>query len=369
MIADFTSIHATTRANAIKKAGGEVITVGKGGEIEPISPLSWIKALRAVQTDAFYVHFAASWGGWALTYLNRSEPIIVTVMGADIYLEEQLIHSRLARWATKQLLLVAEVVTSKTEDIQARLLKLGVGRNKILNLPWGINPEIFHPNKRSEFRERLGISDNATLVLSPRILRRFYNHHLVLEAASELEAPDDFFFVFCTLDADPVYRRELEQKAIELGLDNRVIFVKPLSQEKLADAYRDSDFVVSLAPSDGFPQTVLEASSCGCICVIGDLPRLRAYIDDTEALFVPFTGNAIMQAMTKVQAEPKFAKVLKLRAQEISKLFGSINENAKQLLQHIPVRRYRSASLSQRLGCFAILVAVQLKCSLNNAFK
>ncbi len=369
MIADFTSVHATTRASALRKAGGHVVTVGKGGEIEPMSPLSWIDALRTIQTDVFYVHFAASWGGWALTYLNRSEPIIVTVMGADVYPEEQFIRSRLARWATQQLLLVAEVVTSKTEDIQLKLLELGVQPNRVLNLPWGIDTEIFHPNRGSEFRDKFGIPKNATLVLSPRILKRFYNHHLILEAASEPDVLNDFFFVFCCLDADPSYRRELEQEAIELKISNRVIFVEPLSQQELADAYRDSDFVVSLAPSDGFPQTVLEASSCGCICVIGDLPRLRAYVDDTQALFVPFTGKAIMRAMIKAQAEPKLTRALKSQAQEISKQFGSIDENAKQLLKCVRARRDTSASLAQQLGCLAILIAVQLKCGFKNALK
>lgn len=58
-----------------------------------------------------------------------------------------------------------------------------------------------------------------------------------------------------------------------------VRFTGKLSQEKLAEVYRQSDIFVLPSFYEGLPLTVMEAMACGCKVVVTDLPGIRPFME------------------------------------------------------------------------------------------
>src|SRR5262249_21581926 len=126
-------------------------------------------------------------------------------------------------------------------------------------------------------------AEGRRVVLSPRMLQPFYNHHLLIEALpAVIAAGHDPIVVFTTKGAVPSYRQSMEGKARGLGVKDGLRFVPPRSPDVMASLYGAADVVVSLAPSDGMPQTPIEAGAVQRPTIMTDLARYRELFTDGE---------------------------------------------------------------------------------------
>ena len=106
----------------------------------------------------------------------------------------------------------------------------------------------------------------------------------------------------------PDYREELERRAVELGVSDRVAFVgalKPGSPELLAE-YRNADVFVLASRHEPFGIVVLEAWAAGLPVAasdVGGLGRLCAAHPGAAAVFAPGDSAALDAAVEKVLAE------------------------------------------------------------------
>lgn len=106
----------------------------------------------------------------------------------------------------------------------------------------------------------------------------------------------------------PDYREELERRAAELGVVDRVAFVgalKPGSPELLAE-YRNADIFVLPSRHEPFGIVVLEAWAAGLPVVasdVGGLGRLCAAHPGAAAVFAPGDAAALDAAVDKAFAE------------------------------------------------------------------
>ena len=106
----------------------------------------------------------------------------------------------------------------------------------------------------------------------------------------------------------PDYREELERRAAELGVVDRVAFVgalKPGSPELLAE-YRNADIFVLPSRHEPFGIVVLEAWAAGLPVVtsdVGGLGRLCAAHPRAAAVFAPGDAAALDAAVDKAFAE------------------------------------------------------------------
>ena len=106
----------------------------------------------------------------------------------------------------------------------------------------------------------------------------------------------------------PDYREELERRAAELGVVDRVAFVgalKPGSPELLAE-YRNADIFALPSRHEPFGIVVLEAWAAGLPVVasdVGGLGRLCAAHPRAAAVFVPGDAAALDAAVDKAFAE------------------------------------------------------------------
>jgi glycosyltransferase involved in cell wall biosynthesis len=71
--------------------------------------------------------------------------------------------------------------------------------------------------------------------------------------------------------------------------------VGSIDHAEMADYYALADITISIPSSDGFPQTIYEASACGSFLIVGDLPQYREAVGDgLKARLVPVSDEATL---------------------------------------------------------------------------
>ena len=79
---------------------------------------------------------------------------------------------------------------------------------------------------------------------------------------------------------DKAYYNLLQNKIREYNLDNKVVFLGKVSDEKLQDLYRSSHLFIFLSIWEGYGMVVAEASSFGVPVIASRLPSLEPLLDD-----------------------------------------------------------------------------------------
>ena len=127
-------------------------------------------------------------------------------------------------------------------------------------------------------RDRLGLEGCGALILSPRTLNPTYNIHVIVEAFESLRKSQSNATLAILGKSDAVYEKKV--RGVVSGLQSRdgIRFIGEVNQGELPDYYRASDIVVSMAGSEGFPNTLLEALASTtphfCRCPPSTLSRI-----------------------------------------------------------------------------------------------
>ena len=131
----------------------------------------------------------------------------------------------------------------------------------------GINTEKFRFNgeDRIRIRKQYGITDNEIVVGHVGNLNAQKNQTFLLDAMSNLKNIEKYKLM---LVGEGAKRVELEKKTLNLGLNNRVIFVGATQE---VPAYLSAMDVITM-PSlyEGLPLSLIEEQANGLTCVVSD---------------------------------------------------------------------------------------------------
>lgn len=264
-----------------------------------LSLLQHVYLLRRIKADIFHIHFARQPGSWAMPIANV-HPYIVSTMGGDVLFEERQI-SKYQQYLTQQVLAEADVITVKSNYIRDHLANIFPNK-KMMRVVWGISPERFFPVDTRHLRHELGLGESDIVLLSPKILRPFYNIHLIIEALPILLRQYPKLKLLITeYNADRNYRDQLEKQIKELGVESAVQFIGYIPNDKIAAFYSLSHIVIALPSSDGFPQTVLEAMACETPNLLGNLPNYHEFLThEYNAFFVNLQPKSIADGVSRL---------------------------------------------------------------------
>lgn len=388
IVGDAGGVHVRTRALAMARLGHEVNLVtprssGRGdlNESVPVADRfadipflrlfnqaaqmsDHARRLHAAPGDIVHVHYASSLGAWLFAASQDRRPLVVSVMGGDILFDEQGNPSRSARWLIRQVLRRADFVTAKSDYLAERLLELGVARERIEKVLWGVETDIFRPNDARRPKKKLGLPEAAPVIFSPRILRRFYRTDVIVRALPAVLADyPEAKLVITEYEADPLFKRELEALAQELGVAESIVFAGIVPHERMADYYNAADVAVGIPPSDGFPQTVLEAMACGTPNVVARLRRYEEILSDREsALFVDPTAEGVAAGIVEILGDRNLADRLRQGGLQIVREKAELNREAARVSQIY--RRLHGSGPRQPLPLFVRLAAKAILCGL-----
>jgi glycosyltransferase involved in cell wall biosynthesis len=263
--------------------------------------MSFPRLVKQCHPDVVHVHYAYSGWAWMATVVAR-HPLVVSVMGGDVLFDEQGSPTPRGRWLTLQLLREADLITSKSDFLIGVLDRLGGFGDKAIRVVWGVDLNRFRRTDSHELRARLGLTPDDIVILSPKILRPFYNVHLLVEAMPRIAAaiPRAVLLVTEYL-ADAEYKYELHRRVQALGLERCVRFVGHVAHADMPQYYSAAAVAVAVPSSDGLPQTLLEAMACEVPNVLSRLPRYEEVVTHEEsAYFVDLSSPAIADGTVRV---------------------------------------------------------------------
>lgn len=175
-------------------------------------------------------------------------------------------------------------------------------------LGWGLRPERLTvvPNPapvlpplpgRDEARAALGV-DGFTLATAGRLTRQ----KALGDALAALARVDGVRLVVA---GDGPERTELERKARELGLSERVRFLGPLPREDVLKVFRSADAALLTSAWENLPHTVLEALAVGTPVVATAVGGVPEVVRDGEngLLVAPGDLDGLAEAIRRVSAD------------------------------------------------------------------
>ncbi len=251
------------------------------------------RLLRQRQIDAVVTVGAGDRMFWGrLAAWRAGVPVVLTALHSTGWPDRIQWLNRRLNWCTSGFVAVAHA--------HARYLiqQEKLPAEKVFVVPNGVDTQRFVPGRAAEgLRDQLQLAPDAPVVGIVAALRPEKNHEGFLELARLVarQVPAARFLVV----GDGPRRRELEQLARQLELDDRVQFLG--SRSDVDQLLRLMDVVVLTSHVEAAPVTILEAMACGRPFVapaVGSIPELIA--DGRTGYVVP-PGQIDQQAERVVQ--------------------------------------------------------------------
>lgn len=278
----------------------------------------------------------AAWAypdGWAAVRLAHRYGIraVVKLHGSDVLLQSKILA---CRSRITECLKHADGVIAVSRDLAARAIELGASSDRVKTVYDGVDRDIFHPGRRREARQLLGLAEEERIVLFVGNLVPVKGIDVLLEACKRLD--DQRARFRCYLIGDGPLWAELQSRATRLGLDGLMRFIGPVKHTELANWYRAANVFVLPSRSEGVPCVLLEAAACQTPFVasrVGGIPEIAHWgasrlvpPDDAAAL-----ADAIAQSLAGIgPAEP---------APTFARTFDDVAAEVRSILQAVTGRR------------------------------
>lgn len=116
----------------------------------------------------------------------------------------------------------------------------------------------------------------------------------------------------------PEARAEAERR----GLNDSVLFLGEVSEQRLAALYGAADVFVFPSLAEGFGLPLLEAMAAGVAVVASDIPVLREVAGDAALYFDPLDGSDMSDALVRVLSDGALREALATRGTERARAFS-----------------------------------------------
>ncbi|ALZ74995.1 glycosyltransferase family 4 protein [Rheinheimera sp. F8] len=235
--------------------------------------------------------------GYAVSKIAKAAglPLVITARGSDI---EVLPQHHLPRLLIKQAIRLSSYCGAVSQRLKAGLLRLGCPEAKAIVLPNGVDQQQFKPELQSQqvLKTELGLGNAYTLLMVGNLVP-LKGHALVLCALAQL--PDVHLLI---VGGGPELSA-LQQQSAELGLTDRVQFFGNRPQQELCRFYSTADALVLMSSSEGWPNVILEAMSCGAAVIstrVGSAAEMLQN-DDVGLLLAERSSAALTTAVKQCQ--------------------------------------------------------------------
>lgn len=199
----------------------------------------------------------------------------------------------------KTTLKTADKILVVSNATRQYVLSIGADPNKVKVLHNGVDLVHFRPipEKRVEMRKKLGISQNAVVVLTVR--RIVYKNGIdTLIDAAKIAVEKNPNIVFLIVGVGP-NMENAQERINHFGLTKNVVFAGFVSSEELPFYYNTADFfVVPSKSGEGLPLVAEEAMACGLPVVATNVGGIGEIVTSRYGrLFPPNDPGKMAQAI------------------------------------------------------------------------
>lgn len=238
------------------------------------------RLLADLRPDVVHGHSLKRYG-WQVGVAGW-HPYVISTWGSDVLLPPAGPQARFwNRWTMRR----ADLVTAVSPYMRQAAIRAGARPERVVQVHFGVDTQRFSPSPAAT-----SAAPGPPLVFSPRAIKPIYNHETILAAFAQLG--DDVRMVMTGRNADAAHLESMTRRMTELGIRERVDIVDDISDDEMLSLYRSARVVVSVPLSDSFPISLLEAMACGTPVVAGDLPAVRAGLEDVVPEWIVPTRNA-----------------------------------------------------------------------------
>jgi len=221
-------------------------------------------------------------------------PVTVTLRGTEVpHSKDPAMRLRLART-----LQAAARVFSVSDSLRGLALELGTPAEKTEVVGNGVDTGVFHPVDRTVARARLGVPENAKVLISVGGLVERKGMHRVIDCLPALlgRHPGLHYLVVGGGCPEGDLRAELDVQVMRLGLTGRVHFLGERPPAELKWPLSAADVFVLATRNEGWANVFLEAMACGLPVVTTDVGGNAEVVCRPElGRVVPFGDAAAMQ--------------------------------------------------------------------------
>jgi D-inositol-3-phosphate glycosyltransferase len=182
----------------------------------------------------------------------------------------------------------ADLMLASTVDERAQLANLyDADPDRIEVVPPGVDHRVFSPGNRDAARRRLGIDAKRVLLFAGRI-QPLKGVDLAIRTVAALDDSETVLLIVGgpSGPAGAAEAARLRALADELGVADRVRWIKPQRHEHLAEYYRAADVCLVPSHAESFGLVALEAAACGTPVVAAAVGGLQSLVADGETGFL-----------------------------------------------------------------------------------
>lgn len=225
---------------------------------------------------------------------------------------------------------IADRLIANTDEEAGELLDYyEADPGKVVVVPPGVDLERFTPGDRAGSRSRVGLAEDAVVLLFVGRIQPLKGPDVLVRAAAELlrERPElrDRLVVAVLGGASgrglsaPDRLRDLGE---ELGIIDVLHLAPPVSRSDLADWYRAADIVAVPSHTESFGLVAVEAQASGALVAAANVGGLRTAVGDGGVLVDGHDPVVWAKELTRLLDDPQEMDRLRERARERAQGFG-----------------------------------------------
>ena len=262
---------------------------------------------RRICPTLIHVHWVAEHAHYCVK--AGLHPLVLTVWGSDINSHFLPNADPASRRRVSETLAGADLILIDSADMHKKCAELA-GRDvptELFNL--GLDTDRFRPGYTEaalEWRHKLSIPADATVLLSMRGWSPLYRHESILEAFVQAlpQLKSEAVLVFKILKRASMeralYEKNMRDLAEKLGVSQMVRWMEEVPLDQLPEIYSFADVILNYPSMDAFPVTFLEAAACECPVISCRLPAYAGtFAEEYFRLVSPDDPNELTDAIVE----------------------------------------------------------------------
>ncbi len=266
-------------------------------------------------------------------------PVVIGCLGSDVnQLTKPRIQRALIGWTLRNCDQVIAVSAALKEEI---VMRLGVVPERVTVMPNGIEPGRFVPRDRDEMRRKLGLDPMARIAICVARLEPVKGVDMLIRAFCRI--PDERCQLMVIGDGTEM--ESLKGLIEQAGAGERIRLLGAKPHGEIPDWINAADLLVLSSRTEGWPNVLMEAFSCGkpvAAFRVGGVPEI---VNDPALGILVDAGDVegLSRAIKEGLQRSWDATLIRRRVQGRS--WAVVAEELHQILQQVLERR-SSAPLS-----------------------
>jgi glycosyltransferase involved in cell wall biosynthesis len=193
-------------------------------------------------------------------------------------------YDRLLYYLSTKIILVADTLRSRFDWANKS--------RKFITVYNAVDLTDFRPGKSSKVvRNQYKISNSGLIITVTGRIEKLKGQKYLIEACGMLKEKLENFYVLLSGEiAELSYMKECEDKAVEFGIQDRIIFTG--YRDDVSQILGETDIFVLPSLFEAFPRSVIEAMSSGKPVIVTDVGGCREAVEDDVSGFVVPPGKS-----------------------------------------------------------------------------